>query len=326
MVSEKQNLDKQIERNENSPLVSISCIAFNQYNYIRECLDGLLMQQTNFEYEILIHDDASTDGTAEIIKEYWILHPKIIKPIFQRVNQYSKGVYISATYNFPRAKGKYIAMCEGDDYWIDSLKLQKQVDYMENNLDCDLVYTQVKQYKQSDERFLRDPFGGPFERFSDLIKQNTIPSLTVLLKKDILDNYLNEVEPEKQKWLLGDYPLWLYVALFGKIHYVPEKTGVYRIRIESLSHSKDFKKIKNLIESDFAMRHYFIGLNGNSDESLDIEEFKKYSLFRHSLMYKNINSFKYFKALKNKRLYDRFSLLLKKILIGYNYFSPHRKL
>lgn len=99
------------------PLVSICCLTFNHEPYIRECLDGFLMQKTNFPFEVLIHDDASTDHTADIIREYEVQYPNIIKPIYQNENQYSKGVRVTWTFQFPRAKGKYIAMCEGDDYW-----------------------------------------------------------------------------------------------------------------------------------------------------------------------------------------------------------------
>lgn len=115
--------------------VSISCITFNHGPFIRKCLDGFLMQHVNFPFEVLIHDDASTDGTQEIITAYQKKHPEIIFPILQSENQYSKGVRgMNAKFNFPRARGKYIALCEGDDYWTDPLKLQKQVDFLESNL------------------------------------------------------------------------------------------------------------------------------------------------------------------------------------------------
>lgn len=118
------------------PLVSISCVTFNHAPYLRECLEGFMMQQCNFKFEILIHDDASTDGTGDIIREYQKKYPEIIKPIIQIENQYSKGIRsMMARFNFPRAKGKYIALCEGDDYWTDPLKLQKQVEFLEKNED-----------------------------------------------------------------------------------------------------------------------------------------------------------------------------------------------
>lgn len=115
------------------PLVSIICITYNHEPYIRQCLDGFMMQKTNFPFEVLIHDDASTDKTADIIREYEARYPDVIKPIYQTENQYSKGVKIGLTYLYPNAKGKYIAECEGDDYWTDPLKLQKQVDFLEEN-------------------------------------------------------------------------------------------------------------------------------------------------------------------------------------------------
>jgi glycosyltransferase involved in cell wall biosynthesis len=116
------------------PLVSISCISFNQANYIGNVLECFLNQDVDFPVEILIHDDASTDGTREIIEEYEKRYPHIIKPIFQTENKFSKGAKcIHATFNFKRSKGKYIATCEGDDYWIDKNKLKKQVFFLENN-------------------------------------------------------------------------------------------------------------------------------------------------------------------------------------------------
>lgn len=113
-------------------LVSICCLSYNHEKFIRDALDSILKQKVNFEYEILIHDDASTDRSQEIIKEYEKKYPNIIKPIYQTENQYSKGGPIDPD-NFNRAKGKYLAFCECDDYWIDENKLQKQIDFLENH-------------------------------------------------------------------------------------------------------------------------------------------------------------------------------------------------
>ena len=121
------------------PLVSISSITFNHTPYIKDCLDGFLRQKTIFPVEVLIHDDASTDGTEEIIREYEAKYPHIIKPLYEQENQWQKGRRGSIEFNFPRARGKYIALCEGDDYWTDPYKLQKQVDFLEANDDYVLV-------------------------------------------------------------------------------------------------------------------------------------------------------------------------------------------
>ena len=111
----------------NNPLVSICCITYNHDNYIRDALEGFIMQKTDFEFEIIIHDDASTDLTATIIREFENNHPDVFTCIYQKENQWSKGIKPSPTYVWPKAKGKYIALCEGDDYWTDLYKLQKQL-------------------------------------------------------------------------------------------------------------------------------------------------------------------------------------------------------
>ena len=128
----------------NKPLVSICCITYNHGPYIRDCLDGFMMQKTDFPFEVLIHDDASTDNTADIIREYEAKYPDIIKPICQTENQHSKGVRISIVYNYSRAQGKYIALCEGDDYWTDPGKLQMQISYMESHPQCTICTHRVE--------------------------------------------------------------------------------------------------------------------------------------------------------------------------------------
>jgi glycosyltransferase involved in cell wall biosynthesis len=188
-------------------MVSIDCTTYNHAPYIRQCLDGFLMQKINFPIEVLVHDDASTDGTADIIREYEQKYPDIIKPIYQSENQYSNGINNSLTYNFPRVRGKYIAFCEGDDYWVDPYKLQKQVDFLEKNSEYGMCYTKVKTYIQRRNKYLKKTFGGNSVAFSELIYDNTIPTLTVCLKKKLLRQYYKEIKPESKEWLMGDYPL-----------------------------------------------------------------------------------------------------------------------
>jgi glycosyltransferase involved in cell wall biosynthesis len=133
-----------------SPVVSVSCITYNHAPFIRACLDSFLMQQTDFAFEVIIHDDASTDATKEIIEEYTAKHPNIFFPMYQIENQYSQGIRgMMARFNFPRCRGKYIALCEGDDYWTDPLKLQKQVDFLEENEEYSICFTRFKTLVQN---------------------------------------------------------------------------------------------------------------------------------------------------------------------------------
>jgi len=121
------------------PLVSICCITYNHEDYIRDTIESFLMQETDFQFEIVIHDDACTDRTAEIIREYEKRYPDIIKPIYQTENQYSRSgnsCILPTIFTFKAARGKYLALCEGDDYWIDPLKLQKQITEMAKHPEC----------------------------------------------------------------------------------------------------------------------------------------------------------------------------------------------
>ena len=135
------------------PVVSICCLVYNHEPFLRECFEGFVMQKTTFPIEILVHDDASTDHSADIIREYTAKYPDLFKPIYQTENQYSKGVKVSATFQFPRAKGKYIALCEGDDYWTDPYKLQKQVDFLESHPEYVMCSHRYKIYKHDLAKF-----------------------------------------------------------------------------------------------------------------------------------------------------------------------------
>lgn len=131
-------------------LVSIVCLTYNHENYIRKCLEGFVSQKTNFRFEAIIHEDASTDGTAAIVREFAEKYPDIIKPIFQEINQWRTNIRgIFRPFVFPAAKGKYLAFCDGDDYWTDPTKLQQQVDALEANPSCFICVHDVALFDES---------------------------------------------------------------------------------------------------------------------------------------------------------------------------------
>lgn len=228
----------------NDPLVSVSCTTYNHAPYIRECLDGFLMQKCDFSFEILIHDDASTDNTSNIIREYHNKHPNIIKPIIQTENQWSKGIRPTWKYNIPRAKGKYIALCEGDDYWTDPLKLQKQVDFLENNEDyvlhcTDCLFldheknTVVSSYLQRENCDLQlDSFFRP---------NNPVSTLTAMFRNTgTIQNHIYDID--------------IWTALLSrsgtKGYYSNEVTGVYRRHyggiMSKIGKANALKKMKDI--------------------------------------------------------------------------------
>lgn len=132
----------------NDIMVSVICTAYNHEKYIVKCLDGFINQKTNFKFEVLINDDASTDNTAKIIREYETMYPDIIKPFYQEKNLYSQKIPITKSILFPNCRGKYIALCEGDDYWTDENKLQSQFDALENNPSCHFVFVKLRLLKK----------------------------------------------------------------------------------------------------------------------------------------------------------------------------------
>lgn len=207
----------------NRPLVSIGCITYNHEKFIRQTLDGFLSQKTDFSFEILIHDDASTDKTADIIRDYEKRYPTIIKPIYQTENQYSKGKNITFTYQLPRAKGRYIALCEGDDYWSDTTKLQRQVDFLEKNESYALVFHPVRVFFEDKEKedsiFPEDKSG--FTQ-SKLIERNFIQTNSVMYRS------LGDYSSIRNDVLPGDWYLHLYHAQFGKIGFIDRVMSAYR--------------------------------------------------------------------------------------------------
>ncbi len=238
-------------------LVSIINLTYNHEPYIRQCLDGFVMQKTGFAFEVLIHDDASTDNTANIIREYEEKYPDIIKPIYQPENRYSKGLPITPIFNLPRAKGKYIAMCEGDDYWTDPLKLQKQVDFLEANEDYGLVYTDTKQYYQSLGEF-REAKSSSVQSLEDLITDvGWVPTLTTCFRKDLLEDYFDNFLPQVPELPFGDYPMWMYFLTKTKIYYLPEITGVYRVLDNSACHFTDIEEEIRFKKKSYECRLFF---------------------------------------------------------------------
>ena len=239
------------------PLASIRCLTYNHEQYIRQCLDGFVMQKTNFQREIIIHDDASTDKTAEIIREYAEKYSNI-HAILETENQYSKHDGSLARIVNQAIRGKYVALCEGDDYWTDPLKLQKQVDFLEKNPDYGMVYTLSQVYNQSKMKIEEYLFGEEYNEYYDLLTYNRIPALTTCIRTQAMIEYIDDIEPQKKNWLMGDYPMWLWINYHYKIKFIPEVTSVYRILEESASHSKDIIKNEKFILSTIDITSFYI--------------------------------------------------------------------
>lgn len=219
-------------------LVSICCLAYNQEKYIRKCLEGFLKQKTSFGIEILIHDDASTDKTTEIIKEYQERYPQIIKPIFQKNNQFCNMSIseIYCRYIYPLAKGKYIAYCEGDDYWEDEFKLQKQVEALENNAECSMCLHHAKVVNEKGEDAgwgyplyeIETGILQPYDFLKGLTDGYFFHTTSFLCKTNVIKNLVDNMPDYYKKSDVDDVPLLLYFGQLGNNYYINESMTCYR--------------------------------------------------------------------------------------------------
>ncbi len=250
-------------KKKNDIKVSVWMITYNHEKYIAQALEGVLMQKTNFNFEIVIGEDASTDKTRVIIEKFEKENISIINAIYQKKNV---GAMRNAyEFTLPKCKGKYIACCEGDDYWTYPYKLQKQVDFLEKNPDYGFVYsdfnmffqetkTEIKAYNKTNQ--IETPIGNIYNNIlhpnSWFIRTQTICFRTELLK------YYHQQEVQNKKWKMGDLPLFLAISQHTKIGYIDEPLATYRILKNSACHFTDRKKSFAFTRSLFDVRKFFI--------------------------------------------------------------------
>ncbi len=242
--------------------VSVAMLVYNHEKYLREAIDGVLMQKTDFDIELLINDDASTDGSTAIIKEYENKYPAIVKPIYQTENQYSKGIRISWQFNYPRVKGQYVALCEGDDYWTDKNKLQKQVDYLDNHLDCSMCFHAGDEVNEKSEvTNIIKPFLG--EKDCDMTDV-VLGKVSCITASMVYRANFPLLLPSFMKGSkVGDYPMKILLSSKGKLHYLPFKMAAYRCghpgswTVLTFNSADSHKKQEELLKSTVEMLERF---------------------------------------------------------------------
>lgn len=209
-------------------MVSIQCITYNHEKYIRKALDGFVLQKTNFKFEVIVHDDASTDRTAEIILEYAKKYD-FIKPIFQKENQYSQGIPFTTEYIYPLMKGKYIAYCEGDDYWTNPEKLQTLYDYMSKHSECAMCCHAYENIEANTEQILAEihtlSMDGTITMERAIRYDKPTQLASQMFKRECVINkpeiFLNRG--------VGDYTVLLYAATMGELHYIDKVMARHRV-------------------------------------------------------------------------------------------------
>ena len=280
------------KNNSNLPDVSILCTSYNHEKYIADALNGFLMQETNFAYEIIVHDDASTDSTQNIIKKYCQDYPSRIVAILQNQNQHSQGRRITREFLLPRAQGKYIALCEGDDYWTDPYKLQIQYDYMESHPDCMMCAhantvsspngQTVRRYKSEDSDI----------SIEECLKSSSplVHTATYFIRKELYYIFSNAyyICP------VGDYPLCIEAARISPIHYIDRVMSTYRYLTPGSWSSRFHKNIQK--QADFYNQSikYYLAL----DEVIPCQ---------HELIEKNIERCDFLEKLSSKDFISAFN-------------------
>lgn len=303
----------------NTPLVSINCITYNQEKYIATAINSFLAQKTNFEFEILIHDDASTDNTVKILKDFQKKYPDKIKLILQKENQFQKKIKILSL-NERRSNAKYIAVCEGDDYWISPDKLQKQVEYMENNPDCSMIFHDAILVDE-DQSFLGE-FPGTYKRKEGIKKINElnfIPTASKLYRQ----KYIIDVPSWFHDAPHGDFSNMLICSNYGYIYYLDEKMSAYRTNVNGSLLFNEMKKYKinpksqirqiNLRIEELQKYNKWSKYKKNDliSEMIINEEFKKECLNKKFL---NLHKKKYKVILKQLTAQSKAKLYLKILL------------
>ena len=249
------------------PMVVIRCTVYNHEPYLRDCLEGFVMQQTNFPFVAIVHDDASTDGSAAIIREYEEKYPNIIKPIYETENQYSKrdgslGRIMSAAIEATGAK--YVAMCEGDDYWTDPLKLQKQVDFMEANSEYSMCFHKVNVLLEegvSQKTIESDIHDGEWSA-RDIYENWIISTCSVLYRKFPAER--------DSRILFGDIFLFLQCAERGRIWCLNMQSATYRRHVGGASVSTSIQDVMRMYEQYTFMKHRFPTLADISERKRQI--------------------------------------------------------
>jgi glycosyltransferase involved in cell wall biosynthesis len=277
-----------------NPLVSVVMITYNHMPFIIEAIQGVLKQETDFPIELIIGEDCSTDRTGEIVLDYQKKYPDRIRVITSDTNV---GMMNNSKRTMAACRGKYIALCEGDDYWTDPYKLQKQLDYLENNEDYGLIYSRVKVFNDKKGCFEKNITAKAFNN-KELLLSNTIPTVTTMFRSDLYQRYILDVKPVEKNWEMGDYPIWLWFQFNSKIFFMNDITATYRLLTESASHSSNINKKYKFRLSSFNVADYYAKRYFTNDEYEIFLEHSYLFLYLFCLKHNISDKNEYIKILK----------------------------
>lgn len=268
--------------------VAVRCMTYNQSAYIEEALKGLTIQETDFPVVYIVVDDASTDGEQELLREWaaknlsvddslqlWTTRPYGQLAVAKlKGNDLATFVIVLLAENHTQTgrrsqkldyvaewnnEAKYNALCEGDDYWIDPKKLSKQVAILESDESIGLCYAQAKVYDENTKSFTTEIKGHRFDTFEQQLTWNYIPTLTVCMRTDLRKRYEAEKRSwvEAKTWKMGDFPMWLWFCLNGKVEFLNDIVAVYRVTSGTASRPQTLEGQLAFVESTYSIKMHF---------------------------------------------------------------------
>ena len=316
----------------------ILCMTYNHAHYIKDAMDGFCIQRTKFPFLAIIIDDASTDGEPNIISKYLEDHFDMAHAQYEesddakriaavhKDNPNCHFLVVLLKYNFYSSKKPkslfykdwainipYVAWCEGDDYWTNPYKIQKQVDFLEAHPDYGLVYAKADKYYQASEEMVKaSPIDDYQEKgYNDIIWRNPITTLTALYRNKALEGYAEFRNGEA--FGIGDLPAWLYISHRYRVHFMNETVGVYRHVSNSASHGKTYEKRKKYLDDIFKVVSFFAEKYGVEDFG-KLENRYHVNLFNEAFAFKKKNdAISEFKKIKHKT----FRMYIKRIILQF---------
>ena len=223
-----------------TPLVSVCVTTYNHAKYIAQALESILRQRTSFGVEIVVGDDCSSDDTVAICQRYVEQYPDRVRLLPTPRNM---GMRANYRRTIEAARGEYIAICDGDDFWVDDEKLQLQVAELEKDGEVGLCYSRSKRFYEGVSEEWSYPRGEMYCDFGRLLFDNTVDNVTALARRDLVLQYYREVCPEQHpEWLTDDQPMWLWMAVKSKVVALERVTAAHRLLKESQSQSQNYLK------------------------------------------------------------------------------------
>lgn len=241
--------------------VAVICTVYNHEKFLRNCLDGLVNQQVNFEYKVVVHDDCSTDHSIDIIREYVKKYSEIIVPIYEDENQYSKGKSIIWDIIVPLLECRYVAFCEGDDYWCDNEKLFRQFNFMEQNQGVSMCTHNTRIHDLRGQE--QDRLFNKLNMEKRLSQKDVFLGWNVHTSSYFLRSEVLESAGQFSKYWFGDYVILLSAYAKGNVFFLPEEMSVYNAcNTEGLTWNIHRNNIEMLIENELLRIDFLREYNG----------------------------------------------------------------